>query len=462
MRKILLVLLGFLVLAGACTPKGGSSPTGTPPPSDSSAGEPDTKWPIKHVVFLIKENRSFDNYFGRFPGADGATRGLQYHWFPIVGGKPDPDYGTTTKVPLKPPPGQRYPSDLPHDYNQWRLDYNKGAMDGFAVNPVVAKSMAAYTQLREEDIPNYWQWAKDYVLADRFFASAVGPSFPNHLMTIAAQSAQTHDNPRQSLKQIQEMQADGLAKTWGCDIPSSGLVKIYDDTGKLVDRRKPCFDIPTAGDSLTEAGVGWSYYSATPEQNGYIWSAYDAIGKYHNNENLRAEHIKPVGDLIGDIKSGNLPPVSWVTPEFAYSEHPEFSVCYGQNWTTQVVNALMESPDWENTAVFLTWDDWGGFYDHVRPPKLDVFGLGFRVPLLVISPYAKQGYIDHRQGEFSSVLRFIEDNWGLKPLTDRDRRAGNLSYDFDFAQEPRPPEPLPELDNCEGGAFDRALVPPKT
>ena len=234
---------------------------------------------------------------------------------------------------------------------------------------------------------------------------------------------------------------------------------VYDDKGKRIDQVRPCFDIPTEGDSLTKAGVPWSYYSATPEQNGYIWSSYDAIGKYHNDKALRAEHIKPVGDILGDIKAGNLPPVSWVTPEFAYSEHPEFSVCYGQNWTTQIVDAIMQSPDWNSTAIFITWDDWGGFYDHVKPPKLDAFGLGFRVPFLVISPYAKQGYIDHRQGEFSSVLRFIEDNWNLPQLTSRDRRAGDLSYDFDFTQTPRPPDPLPQM-KCEGGVYDRAAPPP--
>src|SRR5436190_6649325 len=256
MRKFVVALLGFVVLAGACTHNGKTSPTPSAPTSSigAQAASLDTKTPIKHVVFLIKENRSFDTYFGRFPGADGVKKGLEYHWFTQVGGKPDRNYGTTTKVPLKPPPGQRYPSDLPHDYSQWVLDYHDGAMDGFAVNPVVAKSMAAYTQLRESDIPNYWSWAKSFVLGDRFFASAVGPSFPNHLMTIAAQSAATHDNPKQSLKQIQQMQAKGLAKTWGCDIPANGFVKVYNNRGKLVDKPRPCFDIPTEGDSLTKAG----------------------------------------------------------------------------------------------------------------------------------------------------------------------------------------------------------------
>jgi phospholipase C len=164
-------------------------------------------------------------------------------------------------------------------------------------------------------------------------------------------------------------------------------------------------------------------------------------------------HIKPVDDVVSDIQSQGLDPVTWITPRFEQSEHPEWNLCYGENWTTRIVDAIMNSPEWSSTAIFITWDDWGGLYDHVPPIKVDAFGYGFRVPLLVISPYAKQGYVDHQQGEFSSVLRFIEDNWGLRPfLTARDRRAKNLSYDFDFSQPPRPPDPLPQR-KCQGSQW---------
>jgi phospholipase C len=141
--------------------------------------------------------------------------------------------------------------------------------------------------------------------------------------------------------------------------------------------------------------------------------------------------------------------VTWVTPRFEVSEHPEYSFCHGENWTTEIVNAVMRSPMWKSTAIFITWDDYGGFYDHVPPPQVDDFGFGFRVPMLTISPYAREGFIDHHVGEFSNVLRFIEDNWGLgRRLTHRDRAATNLSYNFDFSRPPRPPEPRPLRTDC--------------
>jgi phospholipase C len=154
------------------------------------------------------------------------------------------------------------------------------------------------------------------------------------------------------------------------------------------------------------------------------------------------------------VVEGRLPPVTWVTPRFELSDHPEYSMCWGENWTTQVVNAIMRSPMWKDTAIFITWDDYGGFYDHVPPPQVDDFGFGIRVPLLMISPYARQGYVDHTPGEFSSILRFIEDNWGLTQLTHRDTDADNLTEAFDFTQDPRPPDPLPlRAADCAGPEF---------
>jgi phospholipase C len=157
-----------------------------------------------------------------------------------------------------------------------------------------------------------------------------------------------------------------------------------------------------------------------------------------------------VDNLLADIHDGRLPAVTWITPRFALSEHPEFNLCYGENWSTQVIDAIMRSPQWRDTAIFLTWDDWGGFYDHVPPPQVDRFGLGIRVPLLILSPYARRGFVDHETGEFSSVLRFIEDNWGLGRLTKRDAGAADLSRSFDFLQPPRSPDPLPQRTDCRG------------
>ncbi len=161
----------------------------------------------------------------------------------------------------------------------------------------------------------------------------------------------------------------------------------------------------------------------------------------------------PVDRVFDDIRGGKLPPVTWITPRFELSEHPEYNFCHGENWSTKVIDAIMQSPMWKDTAIFLTWDDYGGFYDHVPPPQVDDFGFGIRVPMLLISPYAVEGKVSHELGEFSSVLRFIEDNWRLTKLTHRDRDATPMLSAFDFTQAPRDPQPLPLRDDCEGPIF---------
>jgi phospholipase C len=404
-------------------------------PAKVDASAFDTATPIKHVVFLIKENRTFDNMFGMFPGADGATTGM--------------DQGQERPLTQAP---DRLPEDIKHCYECALQAWNEGKMDGFATISEWADKYA-YTQFRPEDLPAYWHWAQRFVLADNFFASAQGPSFPNHLYTIAAQSGGTHENPIQDLPTLRERHRDtGLFKAWGCDSLPDSYVPVEDREGN-VKNVPPCFDFLTEGDLLTEAGIPWAYYSATNMQNGYLWSAYDAIRHIREDPAVWQSHIFPVDDFVQHVDSGLLPPVTWVTPRFELSEHPEYSFCHGQNWTTEVVNAIMASSLWKDTAVFITWDDYGGLYDHVPPPQVDRFGFGIRVPLLLISPYAKDGFVDHTLGEFSSVLRFIENNWGLTQLTERDRAADDFTTAFDFTQAPRPPDPQPVRTDCEGPAF---------
>ncbi len=410
-----------LLMATACTgSKGAGHPSGPPATSFQTTS------PIKHVVFIVKENRSFDFMFGRFPGADGATTGMR---------------GGTT-VPLT-RGSYVISSDVPHAYSDAVIDWDNGKMDGFGHKLAGYDSDAAYTQMYPDQIPNYWKWAQDFVLGDDFFASVLGSSFPNHLFTIAASSAGTRDGPY-----AKPARPSGLAKSWGCDAPQAEYVKIYDPDGNT-SQVFPCFDLPTVGDLLTKDNVTWASYSATESQNGYIFEPYNSIKDIRQTDQWK-QHIFPVDDLIDDVGHNRLPAVTWVTPRFEDSEHTKFktSLCQGENWTTQVVNAIMNSPEWKDTAIFITWDDWGGFYDHVPPQKLDSFGLGFRVPLLVISPYAIRGRVDHHWGEFSSVLRFIEGNWGLGHLTARDADASDLSYDFDFTQQPLAPDPLPLLKDC--------------
>jgi phospholipase C len=438
MRRLVPVLAASLV-AAACVRADGDVQTTTPLPtapspiasSPSVARQVDasvfpTRWPIKHVVFLIKENRTFDHLFGRFPGARGVSVGM--------------DRGVERRLVRGTDQATR--EDIPHCYACALAAWNGGAMDGF--NQSESAERWAYTQLHKDQLPNYWRWAKEYTLFDNVFASAHGPSFPNHLYTIAAQSGGAHDNPRRR---------PGLgSNTFGCDAPPEQLVEVTDSEG-IVKRVRPCFDFVTEGDLLNRAGIPWAYYAAQEDQRGYIWSAYAAIRRYRENPEKWQRHIFPVDRVVDDIEAGALPPVTWITPRFELSEHPEFNFCHGENWSTEVIDAIMRSDMWKDTAIFLTWDDYGGFYDHVPPPQVDGFGFGIRVPMIVLSPYAKPGHVSHELGEFSSVLRFIEDNWGLTKLTKRDRRATPMLSAFDFQQEPRQPTPLPLRDDCDGPIY---------
>ena len=435
-----------LTLMAACTstvadtppdhPNISATPTVSPlVPRAVNANAFATRTPIKHVVFIVKENRTFDDLFGTFPGANGVSFGM--------------DHGT--RRPLVRGTDGRVPSDIPHCYTCAIQAWDHGKMDGFDQGPPTGDW--AYSQLHRTQLPNYWHWAERNVLFDDFFSSAYGPSFPNHLYTIAAQSGGAHENPIQNLDELQARhETTGLFKAWGCDSLPTSFVPVFDSEGNE-KQLPPCFDFQTEGDLLMAKDIPWAYYSATEEQNGYLWSAYDAVRHIRENPQVWQSHIFPVDGVLGDIKDGLLPPVTWITPRFELSEHPEYSFCHGQNWSTRVIDAIMNSPMWKDTAIFLTWDDYGGFYDHVPPPQVDGFGFGIRVPLLILSPYAKTGFVSHELGEFSSVLRFVEDNWGLTQLTHRDADATPLMSAFDFSQDPRPPDPLPIRTDCPGPAF---------
>ena len=230
---------------------------------------------------------------------------------------------------------------------------------------------------------------------------------------------------------------------WGCDADPKTRVPVLDQEGDVIEIY-PCLDFPTLGDSLTEAGVSWKMYA--PNQGaldggfqgsaGYIWTVYDAIRHIRDSPDWK-QHIVPTEQFAIDAAAGNLPAVSWISTPSPVSEHPPASVCVGENWTVSLLNALGSGPNWKDSAMFITWDDFGGFYDHVAPQQIDKYGLGFRVPLLVVSPFAKQGLILKQQAEFSSVLKLIEENYDLGSLTDRDFNAYDLMDAFDFNQAPR-------------------------
>jgi hypothetical protein len=291
-----------------------------------------------------------------------------------------------------------------------------------------------YSQLHQQDLPNYWHYAKSFVLSDNTFSSLTGDSFPNHLYTVAAQSGGVIGNP---------MNGTVTENAWGCDSSSGSTAPVMDDE-RNVSFVYPCFDFTTLADSLTEVGLSWKYYAAQPGEGGYLWSTFDAINHIRNTP-VWATNVVSNAQFIPDALAGNLPAVSWVTPLQLTSEHPPGSSCTGENWVVSLVNAVMQGPNWNSTAIVISWDDFGGLYDHVPPPQPDLYGLGPRVPLLVISPYSKQtvygqqGYITHLQLEFSSFLKTVEERFDLAALTERDESANDLLDSFDFSQNPLPP-----------------------
>jgi phospholipase C len=388
----------------------------------------DTRWPIKRVVYLMLENRSFDNTFGAFPGVNGAKRGN--------------DLGK--EVPLVRCP-QWLPADLPHDYGAAVTDVHDGKMDNFRLAWLSECSKYfAYSQIAREDIPNYWHWAKEYVLSDNFFASVLGPSYPNHLVYVSGDHFGVYDNPENS--RPVPVPEGGRSKSWGCDAPANVYTYLRHPDGSLTKSR-PCFpDATTVPNQLTDHKIDWSYYAPNRNQVGYIWSTLNSFPSIFKTD-LWDRHVKPVDGLLADVNASMLPPVTWIVARYELSDHPPWSSTNSHNWVTKIVNGIMRGPLWEHTAIFITWDEWGGFYDHVPPPRVDQNGLGIRVPMLLISPYARRGMIDHEMGEFASPLKFIQDNWGLRHHTERIRKTHNFEHAFDFKGRPRPADPQPVVAN---------------
>jgi phospholipase C len=368
--------------------------------------------PIKHIIFIVKENRSFDHYFGTFPGARGATSGaLSTGQVMALGHTPDQS------------------RDIGHDWYSALEVADNGKMDRFDLNYSANQGgdYLAYTQLTQADIPNYFSYARHFVLADNMFSSEHGPSLPNHIYTIAATANGIISVPN----------LDSRNYSWGCDTDVPAMtVQVIDPQGNITNQF-PCFDFQTLGDQMDVAGVSWKYYAPVFGQRGYTFSVYNNVRHIRYGSDW-VNNVVPEGQFITDALAGNLPSVSWLVTGLG-SEHPPNSTCYGENWTVNQINAVMQGPDWPSTAIFLTWDDFGGFYDHVAPPQVDQFGLGPRVPLLIISPYAKPGYISHTQYEGSTVLKFMEQVFSIPTLGLRDATANDPSDSFNYQQTPLPP-----------------------
>jgi len=434
---------------------------------------------IKHVIVIMQENRSFDSYFGTFPGVDGIPmRGGQ----PLVS-MPDPETGACVR-PFH--DSSFVNAGGPHGSVAFEHDLAAGKMNGFIASALQGSrgacrhhgsgpecsalksggidTMGYHTA---SEIPNYWSYASTYVIQDHMFESTDSWSLPSHLYMMSGWSA---DCPRPN-------DVQSCATSLG-------------DPGP--ERSESANPTPYEWTDITyllhQGGVSWAYYIApgtqpdcesgamacpsraqhvlTPE----IWNPLPDFQTVREDGQLG--NIRPSSDFLNAAASGTLPAVSWVVPDGRVSEHPPASIQLGQAYVTSLINAVMEGPDWKSSAIFLTWDDWGGFYDHVVPPHVDGGGYGFRVPALVISPYARRGYIDHQVLSFDAYLKFIEDDFlggqRLNPKTDgrpdprpvvreNVRIMGDLARDFDFSQRPQPPTILPVFPTTGSEALSSSL-----
>jgi phospholipase C len=376
---------------------------------------------IAHIVFIVQENRSFDNLFQGYPGADTVSSGFDSHG---------------VRIPLQPVSlATRY--DLDHSLQAMLYDcngtgsvpgthcrmngFNREFHDGGPKHPM-------YVYVPHDDSKPYFEMAHEWVLADRMFQSQLDESFVAHQYIIAAQAQSTVNVP---------------FGEWGCGGGPHDLEQTIGADRRPSKWLRPCFDYQTLGDELDGAGLSWRFYAgaygAGTSGDGGEWSSYQVVSHIFYGPAWKRNVITPNWKFITDVRAGRLANFTWVTPVNTDSDHVNAGGGYGPSWVAALVNTVGKSKFWKTTAIFVIWDDWGGLYDHVPPVYEDYDGLGFRVPLLVISPYAKHDFVSHVQYETASVLRFAEDLWGLGQLAAADRRATSPAADcFDFSRPPRP------------------------
>ena len=435
----LVALLGITSCAGNSASATGQAGLPQGPPLDSARTS--SKY-IKHVIVMIQENRSFNDFFATFPGADGTTKGT------MKGGK--------TIELRKADLGER--CDFGHSYNGFVRDYDGGKMDGFSLeggsgNCPGKAGTAPYQYVKPAQIAPYWDIAKQYVLADHMFQTQGSGSYTAHQDLIRGSTT------------IDEDQTESLVDfpsriPWGCDAPKSPptVTSLLVWNGSALKNEYhqgpfPCSnDFPSSGayyetlrDLLDAKGVSWKYYSP-PVKNGVggYWNAFDTIYPVRYGSEWGTNVTDSDTLIFSDIKDNTLPAMSWLIPDAANSDHPGSGRDTGPSWVASVVNAVGESSYWDSTVVIVLWDDWGGFYDNLAPPFFDHWGgLGFRVPTMVVSAYARKGsssqggYVSQTQYEFGSILKFIENNWNLGRLGTTDARATSIVDCFDFTQAPR-------------------------
>jgi len=446
---------GVILLAAVAMAAGVSASTGE---TRRPSAPPPAIHKIKHVVMIVQENRSFDHYFGTYPGADGIPAGVCV---------PDPRGGCVRPYHV----AKDRNAGGPHALRNGMRDIDGGAMDGFvaeAVNsrakacmdpndplcalPAAGTDVMGYHDSRE--IPNYWRYARNFVLQDKMFASNASWSLPVHLLAVSGWSAKC------------KVKGDPMSCVDAPDLPATP--PDFKGNSKHTIPDYAWTDITYL---LHKHHVSWRYYvfegtepdcrddaamSCKPipqdAKTPGIWNPLPYFSTVR--ENWQLDNVTSLRNFFKSARTGKLPAISWIIPTGSVSDHPPGLVSAGQAYVTTLINTIMRSPNWKSTAIFLFWDDWGGFYDHVVPPTVDQNGYGIRVPALVISPYAKRGYVDHQTLSFDAYLKFIEDDFlngeRLNPRTDGrpDPRPyvredvpilGDLVQDFDFTQKPRPP-----------------------
>jgi phospholipase C len=460
---------------------------------------------IKHIVIIVQENRTFDNFFDCFKGTDCVTTA------PGAGAKPGPYSIPASPCPVldTPTPG---PSPTPikikfhqplagvndpgHTYcPTFKTEYDNGRMDGFSYvdSLYFPKKNWVYRVTDPADIKPYWTMAKRYVLGDRMFPTEFSASYTAHQTLIRGDA--TYEGTGSNSESLVDLPNDGPSNFWGCDAPSGTQTPLLSATQQYNPAGPfPCMTYETLRDTLEAKGVSWRYYAPIfPIDGGQMWNAFDGIsgvryssewpngGKNREpftcpttancvswpNTNIFCDVSGTTGTKVCPTPNPGgtvaLPGVSWVIPTGEESDHYTVDsgklVDTGPDWVASVVNAIGQSPYWNSTAIIIVWDDWGGYWDHLAPPQLDYRGLGFRVPLLIVSPYAKKGYVSHTQYEFGSILKFAETTFGLDSLNTTDLRANNLSDAFDFSRKPRKFIPIPSEKKGQDRAYFMSLPP---
>jgi phospholipase C len=417
-------ILSSVILLTACTQQSSGQSAG--PSVDQSKVLPATASrkkarsnsgsAIGHIVIIIQENRTPDNLFQGLPGANIATGGMNLKGQQVV------LHAATLEEPY----------DISHSHPTFLREYDGGKMDGF--NNVGSgcgrKAVCAYGYVPSSETQPYFAMATQYAFADNMFSTNEGPSYPAHQYLISGTSVT--DDPRYSASENPSIPGGGNGS--GCDAPARAFVETIDQFGNEGNPVFPCFDRPTLGDLLDAQAATWRYYQMV--RGPGVWHAYNSI-RHIRFGNDYANVVAPSQQILTDIANGQLANVSWVTPAGINSDHSGTGGDGGPAWVASIVNAMGESQYWNDCAIFVVWDDWGGWYDHVPPPVLTSYELGFRVPLIVISPYAKMGFVSHTQYEFGSILKFVEEQFSLPSLGTTDARSNSPDDMFNFAKQRR-------------------------